>query len=101
MKIAILTIRRTTDGEPMKASLAKMIHDYIKLRASHEGVGFSLKVQFFQNALNVGAKSIFGVEYANGRIARDKQEPYPGFLAAYLKGIETDPDQASPSPGVN
>jgi hypothetical protein len=65
-------------------TLAQIIHDYIKLRASHEGVAFALPVRFFRDALTIGARPIFGVEHDGKRILSDEQEPYPGFLAAYL-----------------
>jgi len=61
-------------------SLAKRIMDYIKARAAKEGVGFSLPLSIFEEAVSINAV-IFGVHHDGNRMLRDDQEPEPGFFS--------------------
>lgn len=59
--------------------LAVQLRDYIRDRASVEGVGFDLALSLFIMAVLRGM-FVFGVHHDGKRMLRDDQEPYPGYF---------------------
>ncbi len=68
-----------------KPALAKRLAAYLIERAEREGEPMDLDAAAFEDALDRGIGSAFGVHWdAEGNLTRDDQEPEPGFLRAWL-----------------
>jgi len=62
------------------------ICEYVKHRASFEGVGFELTPEFFDTAFKRGIRMFFGVHVDNNfNMLIDEQEPCAGFLNSWSK----------------
>ena len=69
----------------MAAKLKKLV-DYMKQRATFEGVEWSLTEGFLQAHFDQGVRNFFGVDVAaRGELLRDTQQP--GFFKTYRHGV--------------
>ena len=67
-----------------KPALAERLAAYLAERAWHEGEPMGLTPADFEDALDRGIGSAFGVYWdTGGELTRDDQEPEPGFLRAW------------------
>ena len=67
-----------------KPALARRLAAYLAERAWYEGVPMRLTPADFEDALDQGIGSAFGVYWnTEGELTRDDQEPEPGFLSAW------------------
>ena len=68
-----------------KPALAGRLAAYLAERAWHEGEPMGLTPADFEDALDRGIGSAFGIHWnAEGELTRDDQEPEPGFLSAWI-----------------
>ena len=68
-----------------KPALAGRLAAYLTERAEREGEPMDLEPAAFEDALDRGIGSAFGIHWdADGNLTRDDQEPEPGFLRAWL-----------------
>ncbi len=68
-----------------KPALAGRLAAYLTERAKREGEPMDLDAAAFEDALDRGIGSAFGVQWdAEGNLTHDDQEPEPGFLRAWL-----------------
>ena len=67
-----------------KPALAGRLAAYLAERAWHEGEPMGLTPADFEDALDQGIGSAFGIHWnTEGELTRDDQEPEPGFLSAW------------------
>ena len=67
-----------------KPALAGRLAAYLAERAWYEGVPMRLTPADFEDALDQGIGSAFGIHWnTEGELTRDDQEPEPGFLSAW------------------
>ena len=67
-----------------KPALAGRLAAYLAERARREGEPMGLTPADFEDALDRGIGSAFGVHWdTEGELTRDDQEPEPGFLSAW------------------
>jgi hypothetical protein len=67
-----------------KPALAGRLAAYLAERAWHEGEPMRLTPADFEDALDQGIGSAFGIHWnTEGELTRDDQEPEPGFLSAW------------------
>ena len=67
-----------------KPALAGRLAAYLAERAWHEGEPMGLTPADFEDALDRGIGSAFGIHWnTEGELTRDDQEPEPGFLSAW------------------
>ena len=75
-----------------KPALAGRLAAYLAERAWHEGEPMGLTPADFEDALDQGIGSAFGIHWnTEGELTRDDQEPEPGFLSAWIarqRGID-------------
>jgi len=68
-----------------KPALARRLAAYLTERARAEGEPMRLTRAEFEDALDQGIGSAFGVHWdVEGNLIRDDQEPEPGFLAWWI-----------------
>lgn len=68
-----------------RPALAERLAAYLTERAKQEGEPMDLDPAAFEDALNRGIGSAFGIHWnADGNFTRDDQEPVSGFLQAWL-----------------
>ena len=68
-----------------KPALAGRLAAYLTERAEREGEPMELEPAAFEDALDQGIGSAFGIHWdAEGNLTSDEQEPEPGFLQAWL-----------------
>ena len=68
-----------------KPALARRLAAYLTERARAEGESMRLTRAEFEDALDRGIGSAFGVHWdVEGNLIRDDQEPEPGFLAWWI-----------------
>ena len=68
-----------------KPALAGRLAAYLAERARREGVPMRLTPADFEDALDQGIGSAFGVHWdAHGNLTRDDEEPEPGFLFTWI-----------------
>lgn len=65
------------------SALAMDLHEYIKVRATVENIGYGLTPEIFDALLGGGVSQFFGVLVQGGQLVGDEQEPWPGFLEAW------------------
>ena len=74
-----------------KPALAGRLAAYLAERAWHEGVPMRLTPADFEDALDQGIGSAFGIHWnTEGELTRDDQEPEPGFLSAWTDRQQTE-----------
>ncbi len=67
-----------------KPALARRLAAYLAERAWYEGVPMRLTPADFEDALDQGIGSAFGIHWnTEGELTRDDREPEPGFLSAW------------------
>jgi hypothetical protein len=72
-----------------KPALARRLAAYLTERAEREGERMELTPAEFEDGLDQGIGSAFGMHFGihwddEGNLIRDDQEPEPGFLAAWV-----------------
>ncbi len=73
-----------------KPALAGRLATYLAERAWYEGVPMRLTPADFEDALDRGIGSAFGIHWnTEGELTRDDQEPEPGFLSAWTGRQQT------------
>ncbi len=73
-----------------KPALAGRLAAYLAERAWREGEPMGLTPADFEDALDRGIGSAFGVHWdTEGELTRDDQEPEPGFLSAWTGRQQT------------
>jgi hypothetical protein len=54
---------------------AKALDAYMRFRAKHEGVGYTLSPKFFADHIEQGCQKCFGVTFQNGHLVDDEEQP--------------------------
>ena len=54
---------------------AKALDAYMRFRAKHEGVGYTLSPKFFADHIEQGCQKCFGVTFQNGHLMDDEEQP--------------------------
>jgi hypothetical protein len=54
---------------------ANLLDAYIRFRAKHEGVGYELDPEFFEQGIRLGIRMFFGVSFIDGYLLSDEQFP--------------------------
>ena len=73
-----------------KPALAGRLAAYLAERAWHEGEPMRLTPADFEDALDRGISSAFGIHWnTEGELTRDDQEPEPGFLSGWTARQQT------------
>ena len=85
-----------------KSALAGRLAAYLAERAWHEGEPMRLTPADFEDALDQGIGSAFGIHWnTEGELTRDDQEPEPGFLSAWTGRQRTERRKEDSDPSLN
>ena len=85
----------------LAAYLAERLAAYLAERAWHEGEPMRLTPADFEDALDRGIGSAFGIHWnTEGELTRDDQEPEPGFLSAWIARQRTERRKEDSGPSL-